>query len=145
MPGRMELDFIAAVAEAVMCAQHRFAFVGLESPALHLFCPEPSPEFAEPPIGPSRLFAPNHLHQSSVSEIEVVSRQRRRLVENFMGDFAMGNFKRIHKALRTKRENLLLGGAVDEAGDLVVQAYAVLIVEVHHVAGVVVVELDVFL
>src|SRR5580693_4071542 len=97
MPGRMELDFIAAVAEAVMRVQHRFVFVGLESPALHLFCPEPSSEFPEPPVRPSGLFAPNRFRQGSVSEIEVRSRQRRRLVENLMGDFGLGNFKRIHK------------------------------------------------
>jgi hypothetical protein len=45
MPGRVKDDFIAAVAEAIMSFKDRLVFVGIEAPALRLFCAEECADF----------------------------------------------------------------------------------------------------
>jgi hypothetical protein len=89
VPGRVELDRVAAVAIAVEGLQHRRIAVGLEAPFDGLGPAAARAEGAEPLLGPTCPFAGHRLLQRAVAAEEVVVDEGRRLVEDLVGGEAL--------------------------------------------------------
>ena len=81
VPSGMELDFVDAVAEAVVSAQDRRVLVGEASP-LEGPTPGGSAQRHEAILGEGAPLAPDGFDQRTVLGVEIVSAKRRRLVGN---------------------------------------------------------------
>src|SRR2546423_5119120 len=85
MPGRMEIDLVDAVAEAVVSAEHRHVLVGLLAPAQR-FAAHLLAEAAHALLCPSAALAAERLDQHAVVIEQVVALEWRRLVQHLVGD-----------------------------------------------------------
>ena len=83
VPGRVENNFVPAIAETVVGVKHRLVLIGFKPPALGLLGSEKLSEFAQLPIRPSRFFSLDRFHQVGVGEIQVISHQGWGLIEDF--------------------------------------------------------------
>ena len=80
MPGRVEDDFVAAIAEAVMGVKNGLVLVGFKSPALQLFGSEQLSKFAKLCLCPRCSFAMDGAHQRLITKVKVVTSEWRGLV-----------------------------------------------------------------
>ena len=85
VPGRMELDLVDAVAEAVVGAQLRRVLVRLEAPADRLRRAGEGADLDRPGLGPLSALAAKRLDQHPVGAERVVTRERQALVDDLMG------------------------------------------------------------
>src|SRR5437763_16780672 len=80
----MKNHFIAAISITVMGVEHRLVLVGIEPPALGLFCAQKLAQFAELPARPTCSFTLHRIEQRTVTQKQVVIREWRNLVGDFV-------------------------------------------------------------
>lgn len=84
VPGGMELDFVTAMAVAVVSVEHWRMFVGEPAPFDGFGAAADAAEVFEILAGPAGAFARHRLPQGSIESERVVVYQRRRLILHFM-------------------------------------------------------------
>jgi hypothetical protein len=84
MPRRVILNFVPAVAVAIMGVQHRRVFVGKHGPLICFRAAGCAAELFECGARPTGALARRGIAQGTIGGERVVGAQRRRLVENLM-------------------------------------------------------------
>src|SRR5207248_11269043 len=80
----MKNHFIAANSITVMSVEHRLVLVGIEPPALGLFCAQKLAQFAELPARPTCSFTLHGIQQRAITQKQVVIREWRDLIGDFV-------------------------------------------------------------
>ena len=84
VPCRMKFDFVPPTPVAIVSAEHRRVFVRQRAPLDRFGAPGHAAECLELRARPSGAFARHRLAQRTVGGKQVVVRQRRRLIQNFI-------------------------------------------------------------
>ena len=103
VPGGVELDLVAAVAEAVVGVQHRRVLVGLDAPAHRLAAPERAGG-AQALARPAAALALEALPQRRVVLEEVAALQRRDLVEDLVGRVRRGEHQTVSSVTERRQK-----------------------------------------
>src|SRR5512146_1529887 len=80
----MEQHFIATIAVRVMSVQYRGVLIGLEAPALRFFRSQKPTQLGDLFDRPLRAFATYSVYQGFITEEQVVTGERRHLIQGLL-------------------------------------------------------------
>ncbi len=112
VPGRVELDLVDPVAEAVVSAQLRRVLVRLRAAADHVRAAADRAQLAGLVLGPVAALAAQRLDQHRVPLEDVVALQRRRLVGDLVGRLSLRALDGGHGDILASLGNRIRGASI---------------------------------
>ena len=106
VPGRMKIDAVDAIAEAVVGTKLGQVAIGLAGELLHLRGADRAPGIVEFLLGPLRIEGAHDALQKRVGAIDIIVGKRGRLVEDLVGRVPIGF---VHRRRARARRAVRLG------------------------------------